>query len=72
MCLGAIYWARLKQIYFAGTAADAAKAGFDDSFIYREFTKELPQRSIPMAQMMSDEALTPFQAWREQSNKVRY
>src|SRR5579863_3535871 len=36
MCLGAIYWARLSQIYFANTAEDAAKIGFDDSFIYNE------------------------------------
>ncbi len=72
MCLGAIYWARLARIYFAGTAADAANAGFDDSFIYHEFAKDLPQRSIAMTQMMHDEALAPFHAWREQSNKISY
>ena len=36
MCLGAIYWARLDRIYYANTKADAAAAGFDDSFIYDE------------------------------------
>src|SRR5580692_3553269 len=36
MCLGTIYWARLSRVYFASTAEYAAKAGFDDSFIYRE------------------------------------
>ena len=36
MCLGAIYWAHIKTIYYAGTRSDAAKAGFDDDFIYRE------------------------------------
>src|SRR6202050_5390143 len=34
MCLGAIYWARPARVYFAGTAADASKAGFDDAYIY--------------------------------------
>ena len=36
MCLGAIYWARPDRVYFGNTAADAAEAGFDDSFIYEE------------------------------------
>jgi tRNA(Arg) A34 adenosine deaminase TadA len=36
MCLGAIYWARLRRIYFSNTRADAARIGFDDDFIYRE------------------------------------
>src|SRR6202049_5075273 len=41
MCLGAIYWARLSRVYFASTAEDAAKAGFDDSFIYSELKQPL-------------------------------
>jgi len=34
MCLGAIYWARPKAIYYANTRVDAANIGFDDDFIY--------------------------------------
>ena len=37
MCLGAIYWARLDKIYYGCNKIDAAVAGFDDSFIYKEF-----------------------------------
>ena len=44
MCLGAIYWARLKAVYFASTRHDAAQAGFDDNFIYDDFTQPLNQR----------------------------
>ena len=40
MCLGAIYWARPARVYFANTAADASKAGFDDSFLYDEAKKD--------------------------------
>ena len=40
MCLGAIYWARPKAVYYANTRKDAAEIGFDDDFIYREL--ELP------------------------------
>jgi guanine deaminase len=34
MCYGAIHWAKLPECKFAATAEDAAKAGFDDKFIY--------------------------------------
>ncbi|MBV9339745.1 MAG: nucleoside deaminase [Acidobacteria bacterium] len=72
MCLGAIYWARPTRIYFASTAADAARAGFDDSLIYNEIARPHSERKIPMIQMMSDEALEAFRAWERQPNKVPY
>lgn len=72
MCLGAIYWSHLGRIYFANVAADATKIGFDDSFIYREFAKAIGERSIPMVQMMRDEALAAFKAWEEKPSKVPY
>jgi guanine deaminase len=72
MCLGAIYWARLDRIFFAGTAADAAKAGFDDSFILQEMSKPQVQRKIPMVHLMRDEALRPFRAWQQGPDKISY
>ena len=41
MCLAAIYWARCRTIYYGCTAADAAKAGFDDAYLYEELKKPL-------------------------------
>lgn len=72
MCLGAIYWARMRRIYFASAAADAAHAGFDDSFIYHELGRPFPQRSIPMVQLMREEALAGFRAWQDKPNKIPY
>jgi guanine deaminase len=72
MCLGAIYWARLAHVYFGGLASDAAHAGFDDSFIYREIAQIHAQRAIPMVQMMREEALTAFRTWQEKPDKIRY
>lgn len=72
MCLGAIYWARLSRVYFAGDASDAAQHGFDDSLIYRELTLPGSQRSIPMIQMMREAALVAFRAWQAQPDKTAY
>ena len=70
MCLGAIYWARLRRIHFGNLAADASKIGFDDSFMYQEFTQPVAQRKIPMLQMMREQALVAFRAWEEKPNKI--
>src|ERR1700684_818564 len=52
MCLAAIYWARLGAIYFGSSQQDAAKAGFDDAFLYEEFRRSSENRSIPSAQLL--------------------
>ena len=72
MCLGAIYWARLTRVYFANTAADASKVGFDDSAIYREIAQPYAKRQIPMIQMMRKEALAAFREWEDKPNKIGY
>jgi tRNA(Arg) A34 adenosine deaminase TadA len=72
MCLAAIYWARCRTIYFGNTAADAAKVGFDDSFLYDEMKKPLNERRIPMVQMLPDEAWASFAAWRDAATKILY
>ena len=72
MCLGAIYWARLARVYFGNLASDAAMIGFDDSVIYDEIARPHAQRGIPMMQMMRDEALAAFRAWKEKPDKIAY
>lgn len=72
MCLGAIYWARPARVYYANSAADAARAGFDDAFIYQEISRPHPERRIPMTQLAQDEALAAFRAWQEKEDKIRY
>ena len=72
MCLGAIYWARPARVYFGSTAADASKAGFDDSLIYSEIARPYTNRKIPMQQLMAEAALEAFRAWELQPNKIPY
>jgi guanine deaminase len=72
MCLAASYWARLDAIYFGSSAADAARAGFDDAFLYEEFRKSQPERTLPATQLLASEAWAAFAAWIASSNKVEY
>ncbi|MBI4418450.1 MAG: nucleoside deaminase [Ignavibacteriales bacterium] len=72
MCLGAIYWARLRPVYFANTRTDAAVIGFDDELLYNEFTVPLSGRTIPMIQIMNAEALEVFREWNSLEDKITY
>jgi guanine deaminase len=72
MCMGLIYWARPKSVYYANTAADAAQIGFDDAFIYRELARANSERSIQMQQILREEALAAFDAWQKKPDKIPY
>lgn len=72
MCLAAAYWARLDALYYGATAADAARAGFDDAFLYAELRKEPGQRKLRSTQLLGDEAWASFAAWIASPNKVEY
>jgi tRNA(Arg) A34 adenosine deaminase TadA len=72
MCLGAIYWSRINKLYYAATKEDAAKADFDDSFIYNEFTKPKTERKLQSVQMMREEAVKVFEKWIENEDKIPY
>jgi len=72
MCMGAIYWARLARVYYANTRDDAAKIGFDDSFIYDQLVTPIDGRSIPMIGMMREQAIEAFREWEKSQTKVKY
>lgn len=72
MCLGAIYWARPKVIYYANTRKDAADIGFDDSMIYDEMTKSPGDRKIPILAMGREEAVKVFDEWKSKKDKTQY
>ena len=70
MCLGAIYWARLRTVFYANTRADASAIHFDDDLIYREIGLPLRRRKILMKPFLRDEALKVFEEWTNKRDKV--
>jgi guanine deaminase len=72
MCLGAIYWARPKAVYYACTKEDAANIGFDDHFIYEQLSLPTEKRSITMKQIFPQNGHSPFNAWKTSNAKIEY
>lgn len=72
MCLGAIYWARPKKVYYANTREDAAEIGFDDAFIYDEIPLPISERKIQMIPLGREEAQKAFKFWLEKQDKTLY
>jgi len=72
MCLAAAYWAHVDFIYYGACAADAARAGFDDAFLYEELRKATKDRKIRSMQFLGDEAWASFAAWIASPNKIKY
>lgn len=72
MCLGAIYWARVKKIYYACSLEEAKNHNFDDVFIYDEFEKPIEKRLIPSEQIMQKEGLEIFKNWKNNDKKIEY
>ena len=72
MCLSAIYWSHVDNIFYANTREDAKKINFDDSLIYSEILKKSEDRKIPIKQMLRDEALKAFEIWNKKTDKIEY
>jgi len=72
MCLSAIYWSHVDNIFYANTREDAKKINFDDSLIYSEISKKNKDRKIPIKQILRDEALKAFEIWDKKTDKIEY
>ena len=72
MCLGALFWARPANVFFAATQGEASAAGFDDSFIYRQIAIPPSERRIPMVCVPDDNANRPFGEWAKKPDKRGY
>lgn len=72
MCLGAIYWAHIKRIYYGNTKKDAAAINFADDFIYKELELHREARIVPAIPLLRMEALNTFRTWKQKQDRVEY
>jgi tRNA(Arg) A34 adenosine deaminase TadA len=76
MCLSAIIWANIKEVYYGNTKEDAADIGFRDDFIYdylESLTAGEPKEDIlKLIQMDRDETIKAFEAFKNKTDKTMY
>jgi tRNA(Arg) A34 adenosine deaminase TadA len=47
MCAAAVYWAKIRSVFFATSGKAGEKYGFNDDFIRKDLAKPAQQRLIP-------------------------
>jgi guanine deaminase len=71
MCLSAIIWANIKEVYFANTKKDAADIGFRDDMIY-EYLKGNKKEVINLHYLPNEEAKKVFENFKNINEKRLY
>lgn len=68
MCLSAIIWSNIKDVYYANTKKDADDIGFRDDRIY-EYLKENDESIIKLHHIKDEEALEVFKEFKKIEDK---
>ena len=69
MCLSAIIWSNIKEIYYACTREDAANIGFRDDLIY-EYLKGNNKDLINLKQIDRNECIALFEKYQDENKTI--
>lgn len=72
MCLSAIYWANIKNVFYCTDKFQVEKIGFSDKFIYDEFALPKEQRSLNIDKIDLSEGNDLFYEWMTKIDKTNY
>ena len=73
MCLSAIIWANIKEVYYGNTKYDASNIGFRDDYIYN-YIKNIDTTSdiLSLKSLDREETIETFNKFKEKSDKTIY
>ncbi len=71
MCLSAIIWANIKEVYYANTRKDSAEIGFRDDMIY-EYLYGNNDNVVEINHIESQDALNVFELFKKTEDKNMY
>lgn len=71
MCLSAIIWANIKEVYYANTKEEVDEIGFRDDDIY-DYLQGKNKKFIKLKHVKSEEASEVFDEFKEIENKKMY
>lgn len=69
MCLSAIIWSNIKEVYYGTNLEDAAKIGFRDEFIY-DYIKGKNKDILSLKNLEHDECLKLFKEYYENNKEI--
>jgi guanine deaminase len=69
MCLSAIIWANVKEVYYATDLKDAEDIGFRDDFIYN-YIKGKESSVLNLKQIERKEAIKLFEEYKEKNKTI--
>lgn len=72
MCLSAIYWAGIKEVYYSSDRDDAAHIGFGDAFIYDQLPLPADERDVKLHHIRLKEGDILFSSWLEKEDRRQY
>jgi guanine deaminase len=72
MCMAALYWARVDEVFYANLRSEAAAIGFDDEWLYQELASAIPDRRLRMSRLESDGARAAFDQWFARDDRIPY
>ncbi len=72
MCLSAIYWAKIKKLYYICTREEAAEIGFDDNYIYEAISSNDREKRLKKIKIEDSNCKILFEEWSEKEDKVQY
>lgn len=69
MCLSAIIWANIKQVYYGCTKKDAGEIGFRDDMIY-EYLKGKNKDLIKLEELDREDCLEVFKKYKKENGTI--
>ena len=69
MCLSAIIWANIKEVYYGCTKEDAGKIGFRDDIIY-DYLKGKNKDLINLKQIDREECIKTFEEYKNNNGVI--
>lgn len=70
MCLSAIIWANIKEVYYGTDLDDAEEIGFRDDFIYEFIRNSNEQGFLKLKNISKKECLKLFQEYEEKEKEI--
>lgn len=71
MCLSAIIWANIKEVYYANTKEEAGNIGFRDDLIY-DYIKNRDENILKTHHVENEKAKEIFEEFKTNENKIMY